>query len=529
MSFNATVTFVSAARPITKFYFRNPDGSIGHDTIHPLLLSSHEVVVRGIEDLYKEICERSALGQALYTGRFTRTLVNERRKDMGDKFALLPLLIIDADGIPDISCAAHLIDHLPACFQNVSYVEQLSPSMGVRYTDRYAGHIFFLLDKPLDSTTAIAYLKHLNLTTPFLTDRLTLTPTGVALSYRVDIALGENERLVYIAPPELRGDLVDVYANERIKLVKGQDDILKLGLSGLLPEVSNAQAKKTINTLREKRGLPKHRLETHNFAGIDVTKNPGHMLVEYVSDDGEFVRINLNGGDSNGYYFVKDNPTIIWNFKQEPPLSFCDINPDEYNRALDAAEKAKRDVEEAIRQANLAAIDTELTMVDGKIVLPLSPPRVPNKLSTGKVTLEDLNKHFAWVKQYDKIWRFEQRNFGGVEALGHALANRFISVGNDTIPAAKAWLRSATRREHDGLIFAPGRDDIVDDNINLWTGWGVEPHEGDIQPFLDLTEHLFANVKEHIDFVLQWAAYPIQNPGAKLFQDIIIWGATGKW
>jgi putative DNA primase/helicase len=35
-------------------------------------------------------------------------------------------------------------------------------------------------------------------------------------------------------------------------------------------------------------------------------------------------------------------------------------------------------------------------------------------------------------------------------------------------------------------------------------------------------------VKEHIDFVLQWAAYPIQNPGAKLFQDIIIWGPQGS-
>jgi hypothetical protein len=45
-----------------------------------------------------------------------------------------------------------------------------------------------------------------------------------------------------------------------------------------------------------------------------------------------FVYLNLNGGDSWGYYFPESNPEILRSFKGEPPVRLADIAPDFWER-----------------------------------------------------------------------------------------------------------------------------------------------------------------------------------------------------
>jgi hypothetical protein len=41
-----------------------------------------------------------------------------------------------------------------------------------------------------------------------------------------------------------------------------------------------------------------------------------------------FTYLNLNGGDSWGYYFPDSNPEVLYSFKGEPPVRLADIAPE---------------------------------------------------------------------------------------------------------------------------------------------------------------------------------------------------------
>lgn len=103
------------------------------------------------------------------------------------------------------------------------------------------------------------------------------------------------------------------------------------------------------------------------------------------------------------------------------------------------------------------------------------------------------------------------------------------------ISAAAAWLKWPLRRGADRLTYVPGKPKFIDEHghthWNTWSGWGCEPEEGDVQPFLDLLDHLFRGADEAKKWFLQWCAYPIQYPGSKLFTSVLVWGVkhgTGK-
>jgi hypothetical protein len=105
-------------------------------------------------------------------------------------------------------------------------------------------------------------------------------------------------------------------------------------------------------------------------------------------------------------------------------------------------------------------------------------------------------------------------------------------------PVAVSWLKWPLRREVNAMTYKPGSPRFNDGNCrcqseyNLWPGWGCQPTEGDVQPFLDLIDHLF-NSSDPADkqWFLRWCAYPFQYPGTKLFTAAVIHGVkhgTGK-
>jgi Family of unknown function (DUF5906) len=58
----------------------------------------------------------------------------------------------------------------------------------------------------------------------------------------------------------------------------------------------------------------------------------------------------------------------------------------------------------------------------------------------------------------------------------------------------------------------------------MWSGWGVEPIEGNVKPWTDLLDHLFRDQDPAIrKWFEQWCAYPVVNPGAKLYSACMLW------
>lgn len=103
----------------------------------------------------------------------------------------------------------------------------------------------------------------------------------------------------------------------------------------------------------------------------------------------------------------------------------------------------------------------------------------------------------------------------------------------DKVPAAPVWLRWPLRRSVSRLTYAPGQPRVtVQRELNQWPGWGLEPKKGSVDPWLKLTKFIFEDAEPGVlDYFYDWCAYPIQNPGAKLFVGVVIHGiaqGTGK-
>lgn len=98
--------------------------------------------------------------------------------------------------------------------------------------------------------------------------------------------------------------------------------------------------------------------------------------------------------------------------------------------------------------------------------------------------------------------------------------------GFKTMYTAAEWCKWAQRQEYEDIVFIPGEEIIVNDKINTWEGWPIEPKEGNVKPFYDLLTFVFASEPTLMTWFLQWAAYPLQHPGAKVLNAILIHSRT---
>jgi hypothetical protein len=127
---------------------------------------------------------------------------------------------------------------------------------------------------------------------------------------------------------------------------------------------------------------------------------------------------------------------------------------------------------------------------------------------------------------------------------GHAYANRHYletiitkdGVKSKTKPLAPRWVEWERRFEVQRVTYRPGRGELVDVagsawEWNVWPGWGVAPKRGDIEPWTWLLDFLFKDEIKARRWFEQWCAYPLLNPGTKLYTGAVIWGlakGTGK-
>lgn len=107
------------------------------------------------------------------------------------------------------------------------------------------------------------------------------------------------------------------------------------------------------------------------------------------------------------------------------------------------------------------------------------------------------------------------------------------TIVREKVPAAPVWLRWPLRRSVTRLTYAPGQPRITGNReLNQWPGWGVKPKKGTVEPWIKLCKFIFASAEPGVlDYFWDWCAYPIQNPGVKMFSAVVIHGTaqgTGK-
>ena len=124
-------------------------------------------------------------------------------------------------------------------------------------------------------------------------------------------------------------------------------------------------------------------------------------------------------------------------------------------------------------------------------------------------------------EEYDAIFDRQTITFSTEKDLRAWYANRNIpnpQAGERGQPKkiniVKDWMESPDRRSYDQLIFCPSG--TPNGCYNYWTGFAVEPKQGDWSLFrTHILENICSGNKFYFDWMLQWMARIVQEPGGK--------------
>jgi hypothetical protein len=101
----------------------------------------------------------------------------------------------------------------------------------------------------------------------------------------------------------------------------------------------------------------------------------------------------------------------------------------------------------------------------------------------------------------------------------------------DQVQLGGYWLRWPERRTYDGLELSPNQGEVLSNgNLNLWQGFGVNPQRGDWSLMQRHIEMLARGDCEAIEYITNWGAWCVQNPGERAEAALALRGnkGTGK-
>lgn len=331
MSFD--VFFLSADKPIVKRYEIDP--STGEILKHPYpfvyeVTSSKETCTT-LLDLCNHIKRYAARGDCMVKGKLGRDLVCESRKGTTNAEELTEWICLDLDGIEGYQSVDHFLTDIGCA--DVDYILQWSSSMGIENKQGFRCHIFMQLDKAVRPQQLKNWLQDLNLSKPTLAGQLQLTKTGNSLRWPLDITTCQNDKLLYIAPPNLGKGIKDPFPGGRNKperITFEQRNLKKLTLPSnlILPEALRDRTHAKVSELRQAAGLPKLKTLKFKYDGsVEYMANPGQATITDMKEERGFVYFNLNGGDSWAYYHPVESPEYIYNFKGEPTYKTSELLP----------------------------------------------------------------------------------------------------------------------------------------------------------------------------------------------------------
>ena len=324
------ITFLFADIALTKQFTST---ATGIDKLsYPFVrnFSSLSESVSNLAELEKTIKKHAKLGHCLLKGNTNKQLMNESRAGSTDAHAPSSLLVLDIDGLPEGTTPDDVMKALD--LRHISYIVQFSASSEI--TDKTLKcHIYIWLAQPYAAPLLKQYLIQLNHEIGLFRTNLKLTSTGSTISWPLDITACQNDKLIYIAPPILVG-LTDPI-KQRIKLIKRTTDSLTLS-SISSTEINKERTQTALNKLREIAGLPKRKTIFKQSGGFEVLSKPGACTLTGLKRERGFVYMNLNGGDSWGYYHPENNPDYIHNFKGESVYLTKELLPDYWTELINS-------------------------------------------------------------------------------------------------------------------------------------------------------------------------------------------------
>jgi len=183
--------------PMTKRFTKDKDGNI---VKHPYPMvkkfTSYSEEVNTIEEFSDAIKKHAKQGHCLLKGRLDRPIINESRAGHTNSNDPTNWMVLDNDGLDLIPHELMILLGL----DDIRYIVQYSASFGI-VPGRSSYHIFILLKDAVQPSQLKLQLKYWNLNTPEISTHLSLTASGRALRWPLDVSVCQNDKLIFIAPP----------------------------------------------------------------------------------------------------------------------------------------------------------------------------------------------------------------------------------------------------------------------------------------------------------------------------------------
>lgn len=325
------VYFLEARLALTKVFTQLADGSIAKEPYpHAADFKSHVHQITSPLSFERELVHHAARGHCLLKGLLKKDLNFESRAGSTSADDTTEFLVLDIDGM-----LQHTIEEIlhKLEIKDTSYIIQYSASQGITNSNTLSCHIFILLTKPIAAPLIKQWLIRKNLDN--FPGQIRLTRSGVALHYPLDITACQNDKLIYIAPPKCYPPEINKFEGERIELIQKERE--RFDFPDFEHDHINRDVQNLINQFRKLHGLPKRPKYEEKFDGAQIyLPNPDKATVTGEKDGRGFTYLNIDGGNSWGYWYPEDNFEFIHNFKGEPIYKTSEFLPEYYAKKRQA-------------------------------------------------------------------------------------------------------------------------------------------------------------------------------------------------
>jgi hypothetical protein len=365
------LTFLEASMPLTKSFTVKTKSSYPN----AFEFTSHTHDVNSLQDFLSHLTHHADQGHCLLKGVIKHELARQSRAGSTESTTSTEWACFDFDGASSMS----LITSFLALLGDPDHILQYSASYGVTgQPGTVKLHLFALLSRPTSPLLLKQWLQWQNMEQVLLRAESSLTKTANALSYVLDPTVAQNDKLIYISPPDCDPPSLDTLSasnTPRISLVPGKVRAIDIDAAFMgMPskEQIRKMAESRINELRVAQGLGARAAFNYKIdkaTGTEYLDKPSSAVVTEHKTDRGFVYLNLNGGDSWGYYYPETDNTFVFNFKDEPVYKLQQLDPAFFKASLPAVKAAAA---QALKAAKSAAYNAP-------IALPTPNPSNPQK------------------------------------------------------------------------------------------------------------------------------------------------------
>ncbi len=149
--------------------------------------------------------------------------------------------------------------------------------------------------------------------------------------------------------------------------------------------------------------------------------------------------------------------------------------------------------------------------------------------------IEEINRLYPAAKLGNKVRMINVTDDGSLHPFTPAdvrfiYENKKVPVGEDgkLVNPIDLWKAADSRIMYEGVGLYPPPDPAPHSHLNLWSGWSVEPQEGDVTPFTDYVHEVICGGNEkYSTWLLDWGADIFQEPGKKKGAAVAFRGKEG--